>query len=208
MQPVPIANLQHAADSSTSTGGSAVPAGCASRRASPSPGRTSPKSGSAPQHSRPLPCPWAAQELRPVGKWRGRIVPSRAASTRTSVSGRGMSTPRSQCSTMWRKGISRRSRTAAAHATTTHHGVVHGIKLGRRERLVEVHVNLDAGEPGDVAYQPTLQRAADLSSLRSSTRVHSRMRLRSTPRWPFLALHRLRQTIARSAAGHRSRSAG
>ena len=33
-------------------------------------------------------------------------TPSRAASTRTSVSGRGMSTPSSQRRTMWRKGIS------------------------------------------------------------------------------------------------------
>ena len=39
-------------------------------------------------------------------------------------------------------------------ATATHHGIVHGVELGRGERLVEVHVDLDAREPGDVAYQP------------------------------------------------------
>ena len=50
-------------------------------------------------------------------------------------------------------------------ATTTHHGVVHGIKLGRRERLVEVHVNLDAGEPGDVAYQPLCREPRMLVAL-------------------------------------------
>ena len=53
----------------------------------------------------PVPVPTSSTRAsRPQA--RAASTPSSAASTRTSVSGRGMSTPSSHCSTMWRNGIS------------------------------------------------------------------------------------------------------
>ena len=50
-------------------------------------------------------------------------------------------------------------------AAPSNHGIVHGIELGRGERLVEVHVDLNAREPCDVAYQPLRRETRVLVAL-------------------------------------------